>query len=134
MSERPGVAVPRKKGEWKGEGEWEHVQIGPQSCFLPLPRAHKSSAASFTSQGRWQLRQEQPARVVSSLHACTQSLSHVLTLATPYTIARQAPLSTGFSRPEYWSGLPFPSPGDLPDPGIKPTSLALQSDSLPNEL
>ena len=46
-----------------------------------------------------------------------------LTLVTPWTAARQAPLSMGFSRQEYWSGLPFPSPGDLPDPGIKPTSL-----------
>ena len=45
--------------------------------------------------------------------------------ATPWTVARQAPLSMGFSRQEYWSGLPFPSPGDLPDPGIKPASPAL---------
>ena len=52
------------------------------------------------------------------------------TLATPWTVARQAPLSTGFSRQEYWSGLPFPSPGDLPDLGIEPVSLALQADSL----
>ena len=43
--------------------------------------------------------------------------------ATPQTVARQAPLSIGFSRQEYWSGLPCPSPGDLPDPGIEPTSL-----------
>ena len=42
---------------------------------------------------------------------------------TPWTVARQAPLLMGFPRQEYWSGLPFPSPGDLPDPGIKPTSL-----------
>ena len=49
-------------------------------------------------------------------------------------MARQVPLSTGFSRPEYWSGLPFPSPGDLPDLGIEPRSLALQADSLPSEL
>ena len=41
---------------------------------------------------------------------------------TPWTVARQAPLSTGFSRQDSWSGLPFPSPGDLPDPGIEPTS------------
>ena len=47
------------------------------------------------------------------------------TLATPWTVARQAPLSMGFSRQEYWSGLPFPSPGDLPDPGIEPGSPAL---------
>ena len=48
-----------------------------------------------------------------------------LTLVTPWTVARQASLSMGFSRQEYWSGLPFPSPGDLPDPGIKLTSPAL---------
>ena len=57
-----------------------------------------------------------------------------LTLATPWTVVCQAPLSMGFSRQEYWSGLPFLSPGDLPDPGIEPGSSALQSDSLPTEL
>jgi len=57
-----------------------------------------------------------------------------LTLATLWTVAHQAPLSMGFSREEYWSGLPFPSPGDFPDPGIEPGSLALQADSLPTEL
>ena len=54
--------------------------------------------------------------------------------ATPWTVAHQAPLSMGFSRQEYWSGLPFPPPGDPPDPEIKPTSPgspALQVDSLP---
>ena len=55
------------------------------------------------------------------------------TLVTPWTAACQAPMSLGFFRQEYWSGLPFPSPGDLPDPGIKPRSLALQADSLPGE-
>ena len=50
---------------------------------------------------------------------------------TPWTIALQAPLSMGFSRQEYWSGLPFPSPGDLSDPEIKPASSVLQVDSLP---
>jgi len=48
--------------------------------------------------------------------------SHVWLFATPWIPARQAPLSMGFSRQEYWSGLPFPSPGDLPNPGIEPTS------------
>ena len=56
------------------------------------------------------------------------------TLVTPWAVACQAPLSMGFSRQEYWSGLPFPSPGDLPDPGIEPGSPALQADSLPTEL
>ena len=50
---------------------------------------------------------------------------------TPRTVAHQAPLSMGFSRQEYWSGLPFHSPGSLPDPGIEPMSPALQADSLP---
>ena len=50
---------------------------------------------------------------------------------TPWTVAHQAPLFMGFSRQEYWSGLPFPSPGDLPDPGIEPVSPALQAISLP---
>ena len=56
------------------------------------------------------------------------------TLATPWTVTCQAPLSIGFSRQKYWSGLPFPSPGDLPDPGIEPRSPALQADSLLTEL
>ena len=53
-----------------------------------------------------------------------------LTLATPCTVACQTPLSMEFPRPEYWSGLPFPSPVDLPDPGIKPASPTLQADPL----
>jgi len=54
--------------------------------------------------------------------------------ATPWIIARQAPLFMRFPRQEYWSGLPFPSPGDLPNPGIEPVSPALQVDSLPLSL
>ena len=54
--------------------------------------------------------------------------------ATPWTnIAHQAPPSMGLSRQEYWSGMPFPSPGDLPDPGVKPRSPALQADDLTSE-
>ena len=52
-------------------------------------------------------------------------------LITLWTVAHQAPLSMGFPRQEYWRGLLFPSPRDLPYPGIKPTSPALQADSLP---
>ena len=55
------------------------------------------------------------------------------TLVAPWTLAHQAPLSMGFSRQEYWSGLPFPSPEGLPYPGIEPRSSALQADSLPSE-
>ena len=59
-----------------------------------------------------------------------KSLSPVRLLVTPLTVVYQAPLSMGFSRQEYWSGLPFPSPGDLPDPGVKPVSPTLQADAL----
>ena len=62
-----------------------------------------------------------------------QLLSHEL-FVTPQTVAHQAPLSMEFSRQEYWSGLPVPSPGDLSNPGIKPGSPTLQADSLPSEL
>ena len=60
-------------------------------------------------------------------------LSLVWLFATPWIVACQTPLSMGFSRQEYWNGLPLPSPGDLPDPGIEPGSPALQADSLPFE-
>ena len=62
-----------------------------------------------------------------------KSLSCVQLFETPWTVAYQAPPSMGFSRQEYWSGLPFPSPGGLPNPGIKPGSPALQTDALPSE-
>ena len=62
-----------------------------------------------------------------------ESLSCVRLFATPWTVAYKAPLSMEFSRQEYWSGLPLPSPGDLLDPGIKSGSPALQADALPSE-
>ena len=63
----------------------------------------------------------------------SESLSHVQLFATARTEACQAPLSLEFSRQEYWSGLSFPSQGDLPNPEIKPRSPALHADSLPSE-
>ena len=62
-----------------------------------------------------------------------QSLSRVRLFATPWTTAPQAPLSKGFRRQEYWGGLPFSPPGDLPNPGIEPGSPELQADSLSSE-
>ena len=59
-----------------------------------------------------------------------KSLSCVRLFMTPWTVAHQTPSSMGFSRQQYWSGLPFPSPGDLPDPGIEPRSLTFQVDAL----
>ena len=65
---------------------------------------------------------------------CEWVLSRVWLFATPWTVAHQAPLSMEFSRQEYWSGLPCPPPGDLPNPRIEPKSPSLQADSLPSEL
>ena len=62
-----------------------------------------------------------------------KSLSRVRLFATPWIVAHQAPPSMEFSRQEYWNGLPFPSPGDLPDPGIEPRSPALRADALLSE-
>ena len=71
--------------------------------------------------------------ITPQLKSVCESLSRVRLFETSWTVARQAPLSMEFSRAEYWNGLPFPSPGDLPDPGIKPRSPALQADYLPSE-
>ena len=62
-----------------------------------------------------------------------KSLRHVQLYETLWTVAYQVPMSMGFSKQEYWSGLPFPFPGDLPDPGIKPGSPTLQADALLSE-
>ena len=62
-----------------------------------------------------------------------KSLSRVRLFATPWTVAYQAPPSMGFSRQEYWSGVPLPSPGGLPDPGIEPGSPEFQADALTSE-
>ena len=71
--------------------------------------------------GNW----AQSDRCSLGYYVCVLScFSLVWLFVTPWTIAHQAPLSMGFPRQEYWSGLPFPSPGDLPDPGIKPGSLS----------
>ena len=79
------------------------------------------------------------ARIVSKTESSrlnkvkVKLLSHVRLSATPWTVAYQASPSMGFPRQEYWNGLPFPSPANLPDSGIKPRSPALQADALPSE-
>ena len=72
-------------------------------------------------------------RLGGILKVKVKSLSCVRLFPTLWTVAHQAPPSLGFSRQEYWSGLPFPSPGDLPDPGIEPRSPALQANALTSE-
>ena len=79
------------------------------------------------------IRSKSGASLVALVLSEVNSLSHVWLFATLWTVAYQAPQSMEFFRQEYWSGLPFPSPGDLPNPGIKPGSPALQADALPSE-
>ena len=102
-------------GLWRGkkwnlyDSQWQTTSsvVGPGSSFKSLPKA------------KWKVK--------------VKSLSRVWLFATPWTVAHKAPPSMGFSRQEYWSGLPFPSPGDLPYPGIEPRSPALQADALTSE-
>ena len=91
-------------------------------CFLLLHMVSKDVSIIFNHYS-----------FSSCCAVCAQSLSHVQLLGTPWTVARQAPLSMGFSRQESWSGQPFPSPEDLPNPGTKPRSPSLQADSLLSE-
>ena len=72
-------------------------------------------------------------KIISNTVCVCVLLSHVQLFATPWTVAHQTILSVRFPRQEYWSGLPFPSPGDLPNPGTEPRSPALPADSLPSE-
>ena len=69
----------------------------------------------------------------SNVKVKAKLLSRVRLFVTLWTVAHQTPPSMGFSRQEYWSGLPFPSPGDLLEPGMEPESLELQADALPSE-
>ena len=71
--------------------------------------------------------------MLEKLYVKVKSLSCVRLFMTPWTVAYQAPPFMGFSRQGYWSGLPFPSPGDLPDPGITPGSPALWAGTLPSK-
>ena len=74
------------------------------------------------------------AKVLNNILTISEVAQSCPTLCDTWTVAHQVPPSMEFSRQEYWSGLPFPSPGDLPDPGIERGSPALQADSLPTEL
>ena len=114
--------------------------ISPQCCLLypalvqgpkndHIPALLICSFLQFLSLGTWHLLEALfggSTCLLSSPYMCECTLSrfsHVRVCETPWTVANQVPLSKGFSRQEYWSGLPFPSPGYLPDPGIKLRSL-----------
>ena len=81
----------------------------------------------------WPPKQMSYSQIQVNGNCCCFPLSCILLFVTPCTLAHQAPLSMDFPRQEYWSGLPFPSPGDLPNPEIEPGSPTLQPNSLPSE-
>ena len=112
---------------------WLFLHLRIPSCKLFAVRAYQESrikslsvCMSWSHDARKTI-----AWIKSILHMCL-SLSWFW-LCDPWTIAYQDPLSVGFPRQEYWSALPFPPPGDLPNRGIKPASPALQADSVPSE-
>ena len=101
------------------------IHICPSMCLFPRLPCPRSSSLPLFKPLTSLLRYRKEKKV--------KSLSRVRLFVTPWTAAYQATPSMEFSRQEYWSGLPFPSPGDLPDPGIKLRSPALQADALPSK-
>ena len=134
----PWIAWKGKKiGHWKMNSKGDQINhSGKNEEMEPRQKQHPvmdvtgdgSKVQCCEEQyciGTWNVRYMKWSEV--------KSLSRVWLFAAPWTIAYQASLSMGFSRQEYCGGLPFPSPGDLPDPGIKPRSPTLQADSLPSK-
>ena len=101
----------------------------PQTIVM-MPRASSPRGVSASGSSDVSILQ---MRKLRHKEVKVKSLSCVRLFATPWMATYQAPRSMGFSRQEYWSGLPFASPGDFPNPGIEPRSLALQTDALPSE-
>ena len=120
-SQLSSVVMSKELKRVVGGAEWLGVEgvywVRGSPCAPGTAQVSALSSISLAASPAWK---------------CVSRFSHVRLLATPWAIACQAPLFLGFSRQEYWSGLPFPSPGDLPDPGLKLGSPALQADSLPS--
>ena len=115
-------------------------------CLFITVQSNKKTCAPLQGSSSWLKLEEggitpvimMPCLLISLIHWISERrrvkrLSRVRLFATPWTVACQAPPSMGFSRQEYWSGLSFPSPGDLSNPGIEPRSPTLQADALPSE-
>ena len=106
------------------------------NLFIKQKLSHRCRKQTYGYQrGKaWGINGKIGLTYIHYVYAVLSSFCHVWLFAAPWTVAHQAPLSMGFSRQEYWNGLPCPPPGDLPDPGIKPTSSVsptFQADSLP---
>ena len=110
------VLQPMVRGRQPGKGTLAELPTKARLCRQP-PQPVPVAVSP------WATCSLPPSQI---LYIVVKSVSRVRLLVTPWTVAHQAPLSMGFSRQAYWSGLPFPSPGDLPEPGIRPRYTALQ--------
>ena len=105
-----------------------------QVCSAHTPTSRRGPRASRCRQVKSIQEQIHPTEITKLFISCEiKSFSRVRLFVTPWTVAYQAPPYMEFSRQEYWSGLPFPSPRELPNPGIEPRSPALHADALPSE-
>ena len=110
---------------------WSELPFSPPGN-LPEPGNELKAPAALVLAGEFLTTEPRGKSHMVYQFSSVQSLSHVRLFATLWTVAHQASLSMGFSGQEYWSGLPFSPPGNLPHPGIAaPVSLALEADSLP---
>ena len=116
------------------------TETGREGCYLPRYLPFKGMAPRSCEKDilgpradRWPSHFQKDLYTSQKEKVKVKSLSLVWLFVTPWTVAHQAPPSMGFTRQEYWSGLPFPSPGDLPNPGIEPRSPTLQADALTSE-
>ena len=101
-------------------GYWFRKLVGLQLGNSPYALPDSSLSSKWTNENALTFFWKKNLEIRMCMLSC---FSHVQLFATPWTVAHQAPLSMVFPRQEYWSGLPFPSPGDLPNPWIKPASL-----------
>ena len=108
---------------------WSGCHFLLQGSGLPRPGIKPVSLALASGFFTTEPPRKSTIASITMILMKVKSLSCVRLFATPWTVAHQAPPSMGFSRQEYWSGLPFPSPGDLPDPGIELRSPTLQADA-----
>ena len=112
---------------------WSKKQFYKNRLFCGLIKVILLSLVTLSILKKKKSKCERKQKLTLTLLCVCVRLSRVRLFTTPWTVAHQAPLSMVFSRQEYWSDLPCPPPGHLPNPGIKPSSLALQADPLPSE-
>ena len=125
----------RGGGDYKSHRKhWKMTEVSPFISIITLNISELNSPIKKQRLAEWIFKKMMiPLYDVYKKREEREVSQLCLTLCDPMDCTYQAPPSMGFSWQEYWSGVPFPSPGDLPDPGIEPRSPALQTDTLPSE-